>query len=370
MNENNYALIMAGGQGTRFWPWSTEEKPKQFLDVIGGRSLLAQTYHRLKKLILPGNIFVIASSRYRKAVRHCLPGFPARNFIAEPVPRNTTPALILANIRLSRISDDINLLVTPADHFIQDEGIFSGQLQNALKCAEDRCIVTAGIKPFFPHTGYGYIQFHRRRPHQIQNEKFFRVEGFREKPDWATANAYVKKGNCDWNSGMFVYKLRFFREFILTHSPYYGGQYLRMESCGKNEKRLAGVFAATRPESIDYSLMEKMCEVRMFEARFGWNDVGSWSSVYEINPKGPKGNVVKGNAVLLNTENSLVFSTTDRPLAAIGLRDMAIIQTETGLLVSPLQETQRVKEVYSLLKSQEKTISKRKKPKHKSIGGQ
>ena len=368
MNENNYALIMAGGQGTRFWPWSTEEKPKQFLDVIGERSLLTQTYHRLKKLILPENIFVIASSRYRMAVRQCLPGFPEGNFIAEPVPRNTAPALILANIHLSRISDNINLLVTPADHFIQDEAIFSCQLQNALRCAEDRCIVTAGIKPFFPHTGYGYIQFHRHRPHRVRNEQFFHVEGFREKPDGATAKAYVKKGNCHWNSGMFVYKLRFFKEFILVHSPYYGGRYLRMEACGKNEKRLTGVFAATRPESIDYALMEKMREVRMFEARFGWNDVGSWSSVYEINPKGPRGNVVKGNIVLINTENSLVFSTTDRPLAAIGLRDMAVIQTEAGLLVSPLRETQRVKEVSSLLKGQEKPIRKTKEPKHKSIG--
>ena len=277
--------------------------------------------------------------------------------------------MILANIHLSRISDNIDLLVTPADHFIQDEAIFSRQLQSAFRCAEDRCIVTAGIKPCFPHIGYGYIQFHRRRPLRFRNEKFFHVEGFREKPDWATAKAYVQKGNCHWNSGMFVYKLRFFREFILVHSPYYGGRYLRMEACGKNEQRLAAAFAATRPESIDYALMEKMREVRMFEARFGWNDVGSWSSVYEINSKGPKGNVVKGNTVLINTENSLVFSTTEKPLAAIGLRDMAVIQTEAGLLVSPMRETQRVKEVHSLLKGRGKPIRKTKEPKHKSLGG-
>ena len=341
---------MAGGQGTRFWPWSTEEKPKQFLEVIGGQSLLTQTYHRLTKLILPENIYVVAASRYRNAVRKCLPDFSGKNFIAEPVPRNTAPALILANIRLSQISEDINLLVTPADHYIQDERIFSRQAKDALACADTRCIITAGVKPTSPHTGYGYIQFNRRKYRVLQNEKFFRVEGFKEKPDEKTARTYIEKGNCFWNSGLFVYKLRFFKEFILAHSPYFGGCYQRLESFRKNEKRFTSIFASIRPESIDYALMEKMDEARMFEARFGWNDVGSWSSVYEINKKNREGNVIKGNTVVVNTSGSLVFSITDKPMAVVGLRDMAIIQTDSGLLVSQMRETQKVKQVSILLK--------------------
>lgn len=341
---------MAGGQGTRFWPWSTEERPKQFLEVIGGQSLLAQTYHRLTKLILPRNIYVVAAPRYRNAVRKCLPDFSGENFIAEPVARNTAPALILANIHLSQISEEINLLVTPADHYIQDERIFSRQLRDALACADTRCIITAGVKPVSPHTGYGYIQFDRRKYRTVRKEKFFLVEDFREKPDEKTARTYIKEGNYFWNSGLFVYKLRFFREFILAYSPYYGGCYRRLEPFWKNEKRLASIFASIRPESIDYALMEKMDEARMFEARFGWNDVGSWSSVYEINQKNRDGNVIKGNTVVLDTRNSLVFSATDKPMAVIGLQDMAIIQTDSGLLVSQMRETQKVKQVSALLK--------------------
>lgn len=341
---------MAGGQGTRFWPWSTEERPKQFLEVIGGQSLLAQTYRRLAKLIVPRNIYVVAAPRYRDAVRKCLPGFSGGNFIAEPVARNTAPALILANIRLSEISEEINLLVTPADHYIRDERMFSLQLKDALACADTRCIITAGVKPVSPHTGYGYIQFNRRKYRTQREEKFFQVEEFKEKPDEKTARTYIQKGNYFWNSGLFVYKLRFFKEFILAHSPYYGACYRRLESFRKNENRLASVFASIRPESIDYALMEKMDEARMFEARFGWNDVGSWSSVYEINQKNRDGNVIKGNTVAIDTSDSLVFSVTDKPLAVVGLRDMAIIQTDSGLLVSKMHETQKVKQVSALLK--------------------
>ena len=312
--------------------------------------MLAQTYHRLTKLILPRNIYVVAAPRYRNAVRKCLPDFSGENFIAEPVPRNTAPALILANIRLSQISEDINLLVTPADHYIRDERKFSRQLRDALACADTRCIITAGVKPTSPHTGYGYIQFNRQKYSAVRDEKFFRVVEFKEKPDEKTAQTYIEKGNCFWNSGLFVYKLRFFKEFILAHSPYYGGAYQRLESFRKNEKRFTAVFASVQPESIDYALMEKMDEVRMFEARFGWNDVGSWSSVYEINKKNREGNVIKGNTVVINTRGSLVFSVTDKPLAAVGLREMAIIQTNTGLLVSQMRETQKVKQVSTLLK--------------------
>jgi mannose-1-phosphate guanylyltransferase len=363
MRQTDYALIMAGGQGTRFWPWSTEEKPKQFLEVVGGQSLLAQTYHRLTRLILPGHIFIVAAPRYRDAVRKCLPEFSAGNYIAESAARNTAPALILANIRLSQISEDINLLVTPADHYIQDERIFSRQLKDALACADTRCIVTAGVKPSSPHTGYGYIQFNRRRYHSVRKEKFFPVEEFKEKPDEQTARTYIEKGNCYWNSGLFVYKLRFFKEFILARSPYYGDCYRRLEALRKNEKRFAAVFASIRPESIDYALMEKMDEARMFEARFGWNDVGSWSSVYEINQKNRGGNVIKGNPVVIDTSGSLVFSILDKPLAVVGLRDMAIIQTDTGLLVSQMRETQKVKQVSALLKKQKIRYENRKKGK-------
>jgi len=183
MKNNHYALIMAGGQGTRFWPWSTAEKPKQFLSVVGNESLLTQTYKRLQKFINKKNIFIIADAKYLKNVRECLPGFPDANYISEPAPRNTAPALIQANIVLSRINPQANLLVVPADHFIPDEQIFARQMTAALDYAQNRYVITAGIKPSEPHTGYGYIQFAEKKPAYNGDGNFHDIVKFKEKPD-------------------------------------------------------------------------------------------------------------------------------------------------------------------------------------------
>ena len=206
---------MAGGQGTRFWPWSTSEKPKQFLSVVGEEPLITQTYGRLLKFIAKKNIFVIADGKYLPAVRACLPGFSRRNFIAEPAPRNTAPALMQTNIFLSKINPQAHLLVVPADHFIAKENIFAKQLTAALEYAKNRCVITAGIKPSEPHTGYGYIQFSAEK---VKQTGFFPIKQFKEKPDHKTALKYMKSGNFFWNSGMFIYKLAFFREFLKKYA--------------------------------------------------------------------------------------------------------------------------------------------------------
>jgi len=346
MKDNHFALIMAGGQGTRFWPWSTSEKPKQFLAVVGQQPLITQTYRRLRKFIPAGNIFVIADRRYLPAVRECLPGFSRRNFIAEPAPRNTAPALIQSNIYLSRLDPDANLLVVPADHYIADEKIFASQLATALEHAENRCVITAGIKPSEPHTGYGYIQFIESK-HKGQ---FYPITQFKEKPDHKTATDYMEKGNFYWNSGMFIYKLAFFKEFIKKYAPYYSRQYTKLESvCGQPEQ-FARIYKALVPESIDYALMEKMKEAVMFKAEFSWNDVGSWSSVYEMNEKDAQGNVSRGQAIAIDARNSLIFSCGKKPLAVIGLERVAVIDTANGILVAPINKLQQVKRVIDVLK--------------------
>jgi mannose-1-phosphate guanylyltransferase len=346
MNKNHFALIMAGGQGTRFWPWSTAAKPKQFLSVVGKKPLLTQTYRRLRKFIPARNIFIIADKKYLKAVSECLPGFPGRNYIAEPAPRNTAPALIQANIVLSRIDPEASLLVVPADHFIADERSFARQLENALAYAENRCVITAGIKPSEPHTGYGYIQFMAGKT----TGDFFQVRQFKEKPDRKTASLYLKKGNYYWNSGMFVYKLSFFKEFIKKYAPYYGKQYEKLEKSLATKLKFNKIYMETRPESIDYALMEKMKEVVMMKAGFSWNDVGSWTSVYEMNEKTREQNVSRGKVIAIDTVNSLLFSDTAKPLAVIGLERVAVIDTENGVLVAPLGRLQQVKQVIENLK--------------------
>ncbi len=348
MKRNHFALIMAGGQGTRFWPWSTAEKPKQFLAVIGQQPLITQTYRRLRKFIPAGNIFVIADRKYLPAVRECLPGFPRRNFIAEPAPRNTAPALIQANIHLSRLDPEARLLVVPADHYIADEQVFASQLAAALEHAENRCVITAGIKPSEPHTGYGYIQF-------VENKnkgQFYPVKQFKEKPDHKTATEYLEKGNFYWNSGMFIYKLAIFKEFIKKYAPYYNRQYAKLERSHAQPGEFARIYKSITPESIDYALMEKMQEAVMFKAEFSWNDVGSWSSVYEMNEKDSRGNVSRGRAIAIDARNSLIFSSGKKPLALIGLERVAVIDTANGILVAPIDKLQQVKRVIDILKKE------------------
>jgi mannose-1-phosphate guanylyltransferase len=350
MKKSHFALIMAGGQGTRFWPWSTAEKPKQFLSVVGTEPLLTQTYKRLKKFINKNNIFIIADTKYLKNVQECLPGFPIANYIAEPAPRNTAPALIQANIVLSRINPQANLLVVPADHFIPNRQIFARQMTAALDYAQNRCVITAGIKPTEPHTGYGYIQFIENKAQKKDLHNFFPIKQFKEKPDKKTALTYLKKGNYYWNSGMFIYKLAYFKDFLKKYSPYFHKQYELLEHAAGNNKRFAELYKAIKPESIDYALMEKIKETVMFKAEFSWNDVGSWSSVYEMNQKDKQKNVCRGPIIAIDTKNSLLFSDQNKPLAVIGLDGVAVISTENGILVAPISQLQQVKQVIQILK--------------------
>ena len=345
---------MAGGQGTRFWPWSTSEKPKQFLTVVGEAPLITQTYRRLLKFISQKNVFVIADGKYLPAVCECLPKFPKSNFIAEPAPRNTAPALMQANIFLSKINPQANLLVVPADHFIAKENMFAKQLTAALEYAKNRYVITAGIKPSEPHTGYGYIQFSEKKSSNKNNLNFYPIVQFKEKPDNATAVKYLKKGNYYWNSGMFVYKLTFFKEFLKIYAPYYRNQYEKLEKAAGNAKLFAKTYKSITPESIDYVLMEKLKEAVMFKAAFAWNDVGSWSSVYEMNEKNRQKNVCRGRTLAIDTRNSLIFSTIDKPMAVIGLDKIAVINTENGILIAPLSHLQQVKQVIQILKKDKK----------------
>jgi len=350
MDNHTYALIMAGGQGTRFWPWSTPQKPKQFLPVVGNEALLTQTHRRLAAFIPPERILIIADPVYLPAVREALPGFTDVSFIPEPAPRNTAPALILANIHISRIDPDARLLVVPADHYIRDVDTFARQFSAALEQVRAPVIVTAGIPPTSPHTGYGYICSRGGEVRETDGVKLYAVESFREKPDLETAREYCQKGNYFWNSGMFVYHVAHFRRFLESYNPYYFDQYQIWEKSFTATDRLRESFLVVKPDSIDYALMEKVRETLMFEAAFDWNDVGSWTSVYEINQADENGNVVSGRPLLLDTRDSLVFSVQDIPLAVIGLENIAVIQTDHGILVAPLDQLQRVKEVSAQLR--------------------
>jgi mannose-1-phosphate guanylyltransferase len=350
MKKNTFGLIMAGGQGTRFWPYSTEEVPKQFLNIVGQKPLILQTYNRLKAFIRPDNIYIVADKKYLELTRKSIPEFPVSNFIAEPSPKNTAPCLILANIVLSRIDENANMLVVPADHYIPDTDMFKTQMVDALEFADQRWMITSGIKPNVAHIGYGYINFNLSRSVQLNQTRFFDVEAFKEKPKLPLARKYVSQGNYYWNSGMFVYKLKFFKEFLEEYALDYSRVYNELEKSFHQPGKFRNVFNAIRPDSIDFVLMEKIKEVRMFQAAFSWSDVGAWSSVYELNPKDNLGNVKIGSHVAIGSHNCLLFSTEDKPIAAIGIDNLVVINTRNGILVAPMDQLQQVKKVIGRLK--------------------
>lgn len=343
---------MAGGQGTRFWPWSTADKPKQFLNIVGVDPLITQTYNRLKTCIRPENIFVVADKRYLELVKECIPDFNDSNFIDEPSPKNTAPCLILSNIVLSQFNKNANVAVVPADHYIPDTDIFAAQLEDALTFANNRFIVTSGIRPTEPHTGYGYIKFNANISTTPDDTEFFDLVEFKEKPKLKTAKKYVQEGNYYWNSGMFFYNVKHFKSFFEQYSPYYYEQYLELENAIHDRPALESIYNSIEPESIDYALMEKVKEAKVFRAGYRWSDVGAWSSVYELNEKDELGNVAeKGNNIFIGSKGSLIFSTEgDKPIAVVGLKDVAVINTENGILISNLNQLQKVKEVTKKLK--------------------
>ena len=285
MKKNYFGVILGGGQGTRFWPYSTKSKPKQFLSIVDQEPLISQTFERLKALIDQKNIFIVADRKYLKLIKESITGFSESNFIEEPLPRNTAPSLILANIFLSRLNSDANIIVMPADHYIPEHKIFADQMMAALAFADNKCIITAGIKPTMPHIGYGYIRFNRDRFSRFNNTNFFEVFSFKEKPGLDLAKKYIREGNYYWNSGMFVYKLKFFKEFLEKYAPYYYKKYLDLEYSLKNKSKFAAIFRNIKPDSIDFALMQQVKEISMYIAKFKWSDVGAWSSVYELNKK-------------------------------------------------------------------------------------
>jgi mannose-1-phosphate guanylyltransferase len=324
------------------------------LNIVGDEPLIAQTYNRLKTIIPPENIYVVADIKYLWWIMDSIRGFQQSHLITEPQPRNTAPCLILANIYLSRINEDANVLVVPADHYIPDTDIFAAQMRDALDYADNKCIITCGIKPNTPHTGYGYIKFNENSSAQFNKNKFFDVEEFREKPELPTAEQYLQLGNYYWNSGMFAYKLKHFKEFLGDYAPYYYIQYTELEKVFHHKLSFYETFTNIKAESIDYALMEKLQEVKMFKGEFAWNDLGSWSTVYELHQKDEQNNLtLKKNNIFLDSSDSMIFSTNNKPVAAVGLKNIAVINTGNGVLVADMSQLQRVKDVLKKLEGKE-----------------
>jgi len=343
----NYAVILAGGVGSRFWPFSRELEPKQFMQLIGKESLLQSTVKRLKGLVVPKNTFIITNNIYFYELLEQIKGsgIPAENIILEPQGKNTAPA-IGACARLISLKDkDAVLVVLPSDHYIKNLGGFKKVIRKAIAAAKKDLLVTIGIKPDKPSTGYGYIKVNPK--YQIQNPKVYSVDKFLEKPKLNKARRYFKAKNYYWNSGIFIWKAEVFLEEMHKYLPCLSGQ---LSSLGSKED-IQKVWPEIKPVSVDYGIMERSKKIALIPADFCWTDLGSWEALSEIFPKDRKGNVLQGDTYNLDSRGVCVFSKGERLISTIGVKDLVIADTADALLVCDRAKTQDVKKLVEALKS-------------------
>ena len=350
------AVIMAGGSGTRFWPLSRKRRPKQFLPIATQKTMIEETVERLRPLLPPQAIYTISDREQAAAIRKLLPGLPAENVLVEPLARNTAASLILATARVYLRNPKSVVLALPADHLITKPDVFLRKLRAAAAAAaREEVIVTFGIPPTFPSTGFGYIHFSGSRSRRFWSEDFYPVLRFKEKPDVERAKKYLKQGRHCWNSGMFVWRAEVFARKLEQFAPDFFPYWKRiLAGLKKNDgPGVAAVFREIPVTSIDYALMEKARGVLMAKGDFGWSDVGSWASLADIWPKDGSQNALRGEGLFLDSRNCLVYSP-HRLAAVVGLRDVIIVDTKDALLVCSKKSDQKVKDVIDALKKKGK----------------
>ena len=347
------AVIMAGGRGERFWPKSRNSCPKQFLSLTSDRETMIQkTVKRLRPLVEAEDIYIVTNAAYRSLVKDQLPDVPEENILAEPCARNTAPCIAFAAAVIGRKYDDAVMLVLPSDHLIGYENIYVKTLKKAVSVAEQgKNLVTIGITPTYPETGYGYINF------GDEAGDAYKVERFVEKPDLPTAKQYLAPGKYLWNSGMFVWKISSVMENLKEFMPdIYEGALRIGESFGTDsfEETLVKEFTAFTSESIDFGIMEKASDIYTNPGSFGWDDVGSWLAVERINETDDDKNYIDGDVITVDSKRTTVCGGK-RLIAAIGTRDIVIVDTDDVLLVCSKNSTQDVKKAIAQLKEQGRT---------------
>jgi mannose-1-phosphate guanylyltransferase len=353
--SNAFALIMAGGVGTRFWPRSREKSPKQLLEILGKGTMIQNTVQRLDPIVSPRQVFVITNRVQKSQVKAQLAWIPAENIIDEPLGRNTAPCIGLAALHLRRVDPDAVMVVVPADHVIRKVDEFHRVLRLAVTTAyESGGLLTIGIRPTHPETGYGYIQMHTEEdgstPHYSRGVR--RVKTFAEKPNLATAERFLSSGDFLWNSGMFVWRVDAILREIERCLPDLYRELQKIDAAidtPQYQATLDLAYGLIRGISIDYGVMEKAENVFVIPAELGWNDLGSWDEVARLSGKDAAGNSITGTVIQRDTSNCFVFSP-EKVVATIGVEDLIIVNTDDALLVCRKGRSQDVKEVSDYLK--------------------
>lgn len=345
------ALIMAGGKGTRFWPLSTEEKPKQFLNLIGEDTMIQMTVNRIKPIIPIERIFVCTGERYVDLVKEQLPELPESNIIVEPEGRNTAPCIALSAFVIKKYYKDANMVVLPSDHLIKDEEEFRNVIESANEFVKnnDEAIITLGMEPTRAETGYGYIRYGNEKQ-DMNNYKVIKVEAFVEKPNKEKAEKYLKEGNYLWNGGMFLWSVYNILEQIKKYS---NDTYKALEKIDEvNEESMQsfinGNYEYTEAISIDYAVLEKSEDIYVVPSNFGWDDVGSWEALDRYRDKDELGNVLVGSAKVVESESNLVISST-HDIVVEGLSDIYVIENDGKILIGRKSNVANVKELKNII---------------------
>lgn len=343
MNEDNYAILMAGGVGSRFWPVSTQNMPKQFRDLLGsGETLLQTTFKRLNQFVPAKNIYVLTNARYEKLVSDQLPTITKEQVVLEPVMRNTAPAVLLAALKIHKRNKNAVMLMAPSDHWIENECSFDSDVRAAFEsCRKDEKIVTLGIKPTFPNTGFGYIEYDQ------SEGKLKQVHNFTEKPSFERAQEFLRKGNYVWNAGIFVWNTSYILESFRKNLP----EMFELLSSGESQLNTLGELEfinTTYPKvediSIDYGILEKENNIFVILATFDWNDLGTWGSIYNEKEKDSNENAILNARVLAeNATGNIISSHSNKVVVVEGISDFIIIDEEEVLLLVPKDREQEIK---------------------------
>jgi len=346
--ENYYAVIMAGGIGSRFWPVSTTEFPKQFQDMLGtGKSLLQNTFSRMNTLIPSKNTYILTNDRYVDLVQEQLPEISLNQVVLEPAMRNTAPCILLSALKIYKENPNALMLVAPSDHWIEDENSFIKNVKTCFEaCEKDDKLLTLGIHPTFPNTGYGYIEFDKSDIQVIN-----KVSQFREKPDYDTAKEFLSQGNFLWNAGIFIWSVKSILDSFKKNLPEMyklfsnGNEFL---NTSQERKFILENYEKAENISIDYGIMERSENVYVKKAEFDWNDLGTWGALYDKLEKDKDDNAtVRAKTYLKDAKGNMIFTSTNKLVVLDGIEDYIIVDKENVLMIYPKSKEQDIKELVS-----------------------
>ena len=346
MNKNYYTVIMAGGIGSRFWPISTSEFPKQFQDMLGtGQSLLQKTFSRMYALIPSENTFILTNDRYVNLVQEQLPNISVNQIVLEPAMRNTAPCILLSALKIYKENPNALMLVAPSDHWIEDEASFLHDVETCFKaCEEDDKLMTLGIHPTFPNTGYGYIESDKNASETIK-----KVNQFREKPDYETAKQFIEDGNFLWNAGIFIWSVKSIIASFKKNLPKMFQLFSEgNEKLNTSEERkfILENYEKAENISIDYGILERSENVYVKKAEFDWNDLGTWGALYDKLEKDDDENAtVRANTSFKDSKGNMVFTSSEKLVVLDGIEDYIIVDKEDVLMIYPKRKDQDIKEL-------------------------